>query len=123
MSAFVISQKENETYKFTFEHRRGRTLLTSTEYETKEEVYKAIHFLKNVFATTEIVRFKTPAGKFYFKLAIDQEIYGTSRKFNTELRFENGIEEVVKGFVSAEILDFSTNIFDDFYSDIIVDKK
>ncbi len=123
MSAFVISQKENATYKFTFEHRRGRTLLTSKEHDTKEKAYETIKYLKNVFSTTEILRFKTPAGKFYFKLALDNEVYGTSRKFNTELRFENGIEEVVKGFVSAEILDFSINIFDDFPSEIIETDK
>ncbi|WP_413513801.1 hypothetical protein [Myroides odoratus] len=118
MSAIVISQKENETYKFTFEHRRGRTLLTSQEHTTKEEAYETIAFLKNHFSTVETIRFKTPSGKFYFKIVIEANTYGMSRRFNTELRFENGIEEVLLNFVSAEILDLSLDIFGDFPDDI-----
>ncbi|MGG5577835.1 hypothetical protein ACPDHL_10925 [Myroides sp. C15-4] len=117
MSAIVISQKENETYKFTFEHRRGRTLLTSQEHTTKDDVYKTIDFLKEHFASVESIRFKTPSGKFYFKIVIEGNTYGTSRRFNTELRFENGIEEVVTNFVSAETLDLSLDIFGDFPED------
>jgi len=117
MSAIVISQKENETYKFTFEHRRGRTLLTSQEYTTKEDVYKAVEYLKNNFSAVDTIRFKTPSGKFYFKTALKDHMFGTSRRFNTELRFENGIEEVMQNFVTAEILDLSFDIFGDFSED------
>ncbi|MGS4346570.1 hypothetical protein ACKUSY_13425 [Myroides odoratus] len=117
MSAIVISQKENETYKFTFEHRRGRTLLTSQEHPTKEEVYQTIDYLKNNFSAVEAIRFKTPSGKFYFKTVIEGNTFGTSRRFNTELRFENGIEEVIQNFVSAETLDLSLDIFGDFPED------
>lgn len=118
MSAIVISQKENETHKFTFEHRRGRTLLTSQEHNTKEEVYETIDFLKNNFTAVETIRFKTPSGKFYFKIVYEGHTYGTSRRFNTELRFENGIEEVEQNFVKSETLDLSLDVFGDFPDDV-----
>ncbi|MHC5308787.1 hypothetical protein ACYSNM_01655 [Myroides sp. LJL116] len=113
MSAFVISVKENEKFKYTFEHSRGRTLLTSVEYPSKEAIYATIGFLQENFELITILRYKTTSAKFYFKLSIDQNIYATSRKFNTAIRFANAIEEVQKSFTKAEILDFSINIFED----------
>ena len=114
MSAFVISVKENDNYKYTFEHRRGRTLLTSVEYPNKEDIYTAIDFLQTNFSLITILRYKTASGKFHFKLALDQTIYASSRRFNTAIRFENAIEEIQKNFCVAEILDFSEDIFSDF---------
>jgi uncharacterized protein YegP (UPF0339 family) len=120
MSAFVISQKENGKYKYTFEHRRGKTLLTSMEYYSKEAIQGTILFLQANFESISFYRFKTPAGKFFFKLAIEDNIYATSRKFNTELRFEKGIEEVKRSFLIAEILDFSIDIFAELDNEKII---
>ena len=113
MSAFVISQKDNLQYKFTFEHRRGRTLITSNEYLTKEETKASITFLKNNFTAVSFANFKTPSGKFYFKLLLDDKVFATSRKYTTELRQEKTKEEILKTFEEAEVLDFSENIFSD----------
>ncbi len=113
MSAFVISVKENDKYKYTFEHSRGRTLLTSVEHPSINAVYATIDFLQQNFQITTILRYKTTSGKFYFKLAIEDNVYATSRKFNTAIRFNNAIEEVQKNFTTSEILDFSQDIFND----------
>ncbi|MHC5200673.1 hypothetical protein [Myroides sp. LJL119] len=114
MSAFVISVKENDSYKYTFEHRRGRTLLTSIEYPNKQDIYTTIDFLQKNFSLLTISRYKTVSGKFYFKILLDQQTYATSRKFNTSTRFENAIDEIHKNFHQAEILDFSHDVFSDF---------
>jgi uncharacterized protein YegP (UPF0339 family) len=70
MSAFVISQKENGKYKYTFEHRRGKTLLTSMEYYSKEAIQGTILFLQANFESISFYRFKTPAGKFFLNLPL-----------------------------------------------------
>ncbi|WP_010255637.1 hypothetical protein [Myroides injenensis] len=113
MSAFVISLKENEKFKYTFEHRRGKTIFTSMEYPSKEAIYATINFLKENYELITFLKFKTPSDKLFFKIAIDNNIYGISRKFTTELRYEKGLEEVKKNFISGEILDFSVDIFGD----------
>lgn len=113
MSAFVISLKENGKFKYTFNNRKGNTVLTSMEYHSKEAIHGTINFLKQNIEQVSFYRFRTPSGKFFFRLAIQDNIYATSRKFNTELRFQKGIEEVERRFLEAEILDFTTSIFDD----------
>ena len=113
MSAFVISQKENLQYKFTFEHRRGKTLITSVEYPSKEIVLHTISYLQASFKDFTFLNFKTPSGKFYFKVSLEGSIFATSRKYTTELRQEKTKEEILRSFETAEVLDFSENIFFD----------
>lgn len=117
MSAFVISLKENGKFKYTFNSRKGNTILTSMEYTSKEAIHGTINFLQQNLHRISFYKFRTPSGKYFFKLAIQDNIYATSRKFNTELRFQKGIEEVERRFVEAEILDFTTNIFEDALTD------
>ncbi|WP_121966701.1 hypothetical protein [Myroides sp. N17-2] len=119
MSAFVISLKDNGKYKYTFEHRRGKTLMTSVEYPSVEAVQANIQFLRTNFDSLNFIKFKTPAGKHFFRLAIDKKIYANSRRFTTELRFEKAIGEISSNFSNAEILDLSFDIFGDFPSDDI----
>ncbi|MBW3518188.1 hypothetical protein [Flavobacterium sp. NKUCC04_CG] len=111
MSAFVISLKENGQLKYTYNSRRGKTILTSMEYSSKEAIHGTINFLKNNFELVSLYKFRTPSGKYFFKIAIDQNIYATSRKFTTELRLIKGMDEVRRNFVVSEILDFSVDIF------------
>ncbi len=111
MSAFVISLKENGQLKYTYNSRRGKTILTSMEYSSKEAIHGTINFLKNNFEIVSLYKFRTPSGKYFFKIAIDQNIYATSRKFTTELRLIKGMDEVRRNFVVSEILDFSVDIF------------
>lgn len=113
MSAFVISFKDNGKLKYTFNSRKGSTLLTSMEYPSTEAIYTSIHFLKKNFEKLSFYKFKTPGGKFFFKIALADTIYASSRRFNTELRFEKGIQEVQNHFLEAEILDFTVNIFEE----------
>ncbi|KUF41992.1 hypothetical protein AS361_13185 [Myroides marinus] len=111
MSAFVISLKDNGKYKYTFEHRRGKTLMTSVEYSSVEAIHSNIEFLRTNFSSLNFIKFKTPSGKHYFRLAIDKKIFANSRRFNTELRFEKAMEEIKSNFANAEILDLSFDIF------------
>ncbi|MCP1997547.1 hypothetical protein [Flavobacterium sp. HSC-61S13] len=111
MSAFVISLKENGQLKYTYNSRRGKTILTSMEYSSKEAIHGTINFLKNNFEIVSLYKFRTPSGKYFFKIAIEQNIYATSRKFTTELRLIKGMDEVRRNFVTSEILDFSVDIF------------
>ncbi|WP_430613965.1 hypothetical protein [Flavobacterium sp. JP2137] len=111
MSAFVISLKENGQLKYTYNSRRGKTILTSMEYSSKEAIHGTINFLKNNFELVSLYKFRTPSGKYFFKIAIDQNIYATSRKFTTELRLIKGMDEVRRNFIASEILDFSVDIF------------
>jgi len=111
MSAFVISLKDNGKYKYTFEHRRGKTLMTSVEYASIEAIHSNIEFLRTNFSSLNFIKFKTPSGKHYFRLAIDKKIFANSRRFNTELRFEKAMEEIKSNFANAEILDLSFDIF------------
>ena len=113
MSAFVISLKDNGKYKYTFNSRRGNTILTSMEYTSKEAIHGTVNFLKQNFELISFYKFRTPSGKYFFKIAIQDNIYATSRKFNTELRFQKGIDEVARRFLEAEILDFSVDVFED----------
>ncbi|MGL5277258.1 hypothetical protein [Myroides sp.] len=119
MSAFVISLKDNGKYKYTFEHRRGKTLMTSVEYSSVEAIHSNIEFLRTNFSSLNFIKFKTPSGKHYFRLAIDKKIFANSRRFNTELRFEKAMEEIKSNFANAEILDLSFDIFGDLSAEDI----
>ncbi len=113
MGTFTISKKENGLIKFEFNSRKGKTLLTSQSYKTKEECEKDIHFLKTRIETVSFLKFKTPAGKFFFKMIYNGHIHGISRKFTTELLLTKGMDEIRNKFTEAEVLDFSEEIFFD----------
>ncbi|MFT7164509.1 MAG: hypothetical protein ACI9CZ_001085, partial [Flavobacterium sp.] len=57
------------------------------------------------------VKFKTPGGKFFFRVVVEDVVMATSRKYTTELMVQKGINEIVKYGPEAEILDFSNNDF------------
>ncbi|MEW5674859.1 hypothetical protein ABGT15_00915 [Flavobacterium enshiense] len=113
MGTFAISKKENGLFKFEFNSRKGKTLLTSQSYKTKEECEKDIDFLKNRIENVSFLKFKTPAGKFFFKMIHNGHIHGISRKFTTELLLLKGLDEIQSKFTESEILDFSQDIFFD----------
>ncbi|HSD14793.1 MAG TPA: hypothetical protein VLB74_09110 [Flavobacterium sp.] len=113
MGTFVISRKENGLIKFEFNSRRGKTLFTSQSYKTKDDCQKDIAFLKQRFENTSFLKFKTPAGKFFFKLIHKDHIHGISRKFTTELLLAKGLDEMKNNFLESETLDFSEEIFFD----------
>ena len=113
MGTFTISKKENGLIKFEFNSRKGKTLLTSQSYKTKEECEKDIDLLKNKIEAVSFLKFKTPAGKFFFKMMYNGHIHGISRKFTTELLLQKGLDEIQNKFAESEILDFSHDIFFD----------
>ncbi len=50
MSAFIISKRINDEYKFEFTSRRGKVIFTSNNFELKFECEDEIEFLKATVA-------------------------------------------------------------------------
>ena len=63
MGTFVISTKENGEFKFTYNNRRGKTVLTSPGFKTKEDCYASIENLKTNFLLTSHPKFKSVSEK------------------------------------------------------------
>lgn len=120
MGTLVISKKENNTYKYTYNNRKGNTVITSNSHQTKAHCISEINILKRNFSSIEFVRYKTPSGKLYFKLSINGHVLGASRKFTTPLLLEKGMNDVKKYFMESEILDFTDDVFEVF-PDIVFD--
>ena len=111
MGAFVISKRYNDEYKFVFTSRKGKVVFTSLSYELKFECEEDIERFKIQIETAEFLKFKSSAGKFFFKLMLGGQIFATSRKYTTALRLQKGIDEIVRYGGVSEILDFSGNDF------------
>ena len=111
MSAFVITKRFNDLYKFEFTSRRGKTIFSSLGFELKFECEDAIAKFRNIVEECVFEKQKGLAGKHFFKLLVKEQLFATSRKYSTELRLEKGIEEIKKYAISAEILDFSNQDF------------
>ncbi len=115
MGTFVITKRFNDEYKLVFASRKGKTIFTSLSYELKFEGEEDIEKFKANIDLVTFLKFKSTKGKFYFKLLLDGVHFATSRKYNTELRLQKGIDEIVKYAAQSDVLDFSTNdvIFSD----------
>src|SRR5690606_29778755 len=113
MCTLVISKKENNKYKYTYNNRKGHTVLTSNSQETKAHCISEINILKRNFASLEFLKYKTPSGKLYFKIAVNGHILGTSRKFTTPLLMDKGLTDLQNNFMNSEILDFNENVFEE----------
>ena len=111
MGVFVISKRNDESYKFEFVSRKGKTILTSNAYELRFECEQDIDFIKQAIETAIFMKFKTSSGKFYFRLIIEKKEYATSRKYTTQLLMQRGIDEITRSFTTSEILDFTASEF------------
>lgn len=111
MASFVISKRPAGDYKFVFASRRGKAIFTSKGYANITFCDEAIEKLRANLSVVEFQRFKTPSGKFFFKLILDQVILASSRRYTTELRVLKGIDEVKRDLLVAEVLDFSAQTF------------
>ncbi|THF48739.1 hypothetical protein E6C50_13360 [Flavobacterium supellecticarium] len=111
MGAFVITKRENEQYRFNYTSRKGKIILTGASHNQKVGCVRDIQMLKLYHADTLFLKFKTPGGKYFFRVVIQDHIYATSRKFTTELRIAKGIEEIQRNVEIAEVLDFSVDVF------------
>jgi len=118
MGTLVISKKENNKYKYTYNNRKGNTLVTSNSHETKAHCISEINILKRNFSSIEFVRYKTPSGKLYFKLSVNGHIVGASRKFTTPLLMEKGMKDISDNFIQSEVLDFTEDVFPDIFEEI-----
>lgn len=114
MGTLVISIKENNTYKYSYNNYKGNTIFTSNSFKSKAQCFSDINVIKNNFEVLQFVKFKTPSGKFFFKLELNGFILGNSRKFTTPLLIEKGINDIRKNFINSEVLDFTENIFGEF---------
>ena len=111
MSAFVISKRINDEYKFEFTSRRGKVIFTSNNFELKFECENEIEFLKNSIDEAVFLKVKSSRDKFYFRLIIREKEMAVSRKYTTQLLLQKGIDEIVKYASKSETLDFSNNDF------------
>jgi len=109
MGAFVISTKLNGQYKFEFTSRKGKVILTSGGYESKEACEAGITRLQENLETARFETSKAAGGKFLFRIVLGEELLSTSRKFTTELLLQKAIDELRKTALVAETLDFSGN--------------
>lgn len=113
MGTIVISKKENGTYKYTYNNRKGNTIFTSVSHSQKAECFSSINVLKKQFEMLQFLKFKTPSGKLFFKLELNSFIVGQSRKFTTPLLIEKGIDDFKNNFVTSEVLDFTIDFFEE----------
>lgn len=115
MGAFVISKRFDDRYKYEFTSRKGKTIFSSIPYELKFECIEDIERIKQNLANCVFEKSKSPGGKFFFKMTLNERFLAISRKYTTELRLQKGIDEIVKYGTNSEILDFtsSENIFAD----------
>lgn len=111
MASFVISKRPSGDYKFIFTSRKGKTIFTSKGFVDIAACESAIQELRDKLEEVEFRRFKTPSGKFFFKLIIDENVRASSRRYTTELRVLKGIDEIKRDLQAAEILDFSEQTF------------
>ena len=107
MSAFVISKRLDDQYKYEFKSRKGKTIFTSIPFELKFECEAHIEIVKLNFQNCTFEKSKSQGGKYFFKIILDSKFIAISRKYSTELRLQKGIEEIIKYGDKAELLDFS----------------
>jgi uncharacterized protein YegP (UPF0339 family) len=111
MATFVISKRFDDYYKFVFTSRKGKAIFTSFRYELKFECEEGIEYFKNSIETVTFLKVKSPGGKFFFKIMLEDIHFATSRKYTTELLLQKGIEEIQLHSQKSEVLDFTSNDF------------
>lgn len=119
MGTIVISKKENNKYKYTYNNRKGNILITSNSHETKAHCISEINVLKRNFSSVQYQKYKTPSGKLYFKITINGHLIGTSRKFTTPLLMDKGLNDFKTYFTTSEVLDFTEDVFEPFQELVI----
>ena len=107
MATFVISKKLSGHYKYELTSRRGKTIFISNSFELRFECEDEIEIFKKSIDKLFFMRFKSPLGKFYFKIILNEKEIAISRKYSTQLLLEKGINEILKYGAKAEYLDFS----------------
>lgn len=119
MGTLVISKKENKTYKYSYNNRKGSIIFTSNSFSFKEQCLSEINILKRNFSVITFIHYKTPSGKFFFKIEINNHTLGVSRKFTTPLLMEKAMADFKNNFLTSEVLDFTEDVFSNFPSEVI----
>lgn len=109
MGTFVISQRLSGVYKYEFTSRKGKNIFTSNDFELRFEAEEEIERLKAALDVIVFMRFRSPRGKFYFKMIFDKVEVAKSRQYTTQLLMQKGIDEIMRSLASSEILDFSSS--------------
>lgn len=109
MGTFVISQRLSGVYKYEFTSRKGKTIFTSNDFELRFEAEEEIERLKAALDVIVFMRFRSPRGKFYFKMILHKVEVAKSRQYTTQLLMQKGIDEIMRSLASSEILDFSSS--------------
>lgn len=120
MGTLVISKKENNKYKYSYNNRKGNIIFTSNSYLSKAHCLSEINVIKRNFSIIKFIHYKTPSGKMFFKVNLNDHILGVSRKFTTPLLMEKGMNDLLKNFINAEVLDFTEDVFDAFPEDVFL---
>lgn len=115
MSAFVISKRLGENYKFTFANRRGKTIFTSIACREKSDCIRIIDTLQNDLSSFTFRKARTGSGKYFFRITRGGLVLATSRKFTTERLLQKGIDQFMNHVLDAETLDFSQS--EDIFAD------
>ncbi len=118
MATFVITKKLGGEYKYELQSRKAKTIFTSNAFELRFEAEEEIKYLKLAIDQVFFMRFRSPNGKFYAKLILEEKEIAKTRKYATQLMLEKGINEIVKYGAQAETVDFSNQdfVFVDFDS-------
>lgn len=114
MGTLVISKKENNTYKYSYNNRKGSVIFTSNSYTIKEQCLSEINILKRNFQMLTFIHYKTPSGKLFFKIDLNSHVLGVSRKFTTPLLMEKALNDFKNNFLTSEVLDFTEDVFSNF---------
>lgn len=117
MGTFAISTKDNGEYKYTYNNKRGKTVLTSIGFKSKEECKNAISDLIDNIENISITKFKSTSDKFFIRLIQNDVVLCTSRKFTTILRLEKAITDITDNLKYSELLDFTDFSFPDINFD------
>lgn len=109
MGTFVISQRLSGVYKYEFTSRKGKPIFTSNDFELRFEAEEEIQRLKVAIEQVIFMRFRSPRGKFYFKIILDKTEVAKSRQYTTQLLMQKGIDEIMRSLSVSEVLDFSAS--------------
>jgi uncharacterized protein len=110
MATFVISKRLSGDYKYELNSRKGKTIFTSNPFELRYQAEEEIIWLQNNLEKVFFMRFRSPKGKFYCKLILEDKEIAVTRKYSTQLMLDKGINEILRYSQHAEILDFSLEI-------------
>ena len=107
MGKFVISKRKNGEFQFNLKAGNGQTILSSEGYTTRASCENGVESVKkNATDDAKYERKETGSGKFHFNLkAGNNQVIGSSERYESVAGMENGIESVKKNAPDASVED------------------